>query len=257
MKRSFVMILVTAILAAWSGSASAAAFFQSHFSGGEGYTVGNISGQQGWYVIGDPTGSGEVTEYEELAINGGYNFGQETHICHDYPQPAPGETVISEMWVSYDMDFQDYAVVWGDPFAQLGGGGEPTAPTPANPTAAMVLFYWDWYMDIPGAWLIVNEMNSGYFLASGNWELLEVVNDYQNMTTDVYMNSMLIADDYPFIDPLGQDFGTIYFAAFGGGGNTLYISGLTVSPVPEPSTAGLIALGIAGIAVLKRRNRKA
>jgi len=62
-------------------------------------------------------------------------------------------------------------------------------------------------------------------------------------------------ETFSFTEPASKSTTTFYFHGVDAYGGSILVDNVSVSPVPEPSTAGLLALGCAGVCALRARRR--
>lgn len=287
---SYKCVLTAALLGAGllAGGANAGSLLIG-FEAGEGYTVGNINGQQGWSKTGPYdsavagggvgiNGSAQALRISNAVTSG--SFGDQTFTPHI--APLAGETAPENLF-------------------ELSWYFKPVTPTPQNglfisvspdnglggrmsyigmgedATNGLNLIFYDWQHAVNGGHgdFVMQQLNTN--MDPTVWHRVDLNVEFLsgpgNDVVDVFVDGVhqwtgTSWEDYyrygPVLDGGGGgifNINSTLFAARGDAANTLnngfYIDNVSLTSTPEPGTIGLLLAGLGGLVAVARRRRKA
>ncbi len=254
---------VLAAVAFLAGTASADMIFQTGFEPGQGYAVGKLDGQQGWYADQD-TGDCVVQNADKASgaqaammtadreFSTGKPFGPFNfwlggrHELEDRTDELPIVTISMQVKITAT-NLAKYGVfaAWEDL------DGDPSNPDMSDDVlASAVLFE-------PDGDISVSLIETDWDWTPGVWKPLVMELDFDTETLNVWYDDTLIATGgWPFFDsPPGLD--VIEFTTDdgppGGGASSFFWDDLSIVATPEPATLALVGLGGAFALVSRRR----
>ena len=228
--------------------AMGATVYTTGFEQGEGYTLGDLNGQQGWVadsypgdcVVQNVTYSAGSAAMQVLA-DGTYdpqNPGLRLGAFHTFADPTGANPVVTFL--------QDVRITATNEADYLLSPGFWDSNTGSISFRSYVLF--DYLGNI-----FVNGTDSNYDWTANTWQTVKVVMDFSTGKADVFYGTTQIATDANFTStgPLNA----IVYATddYYYSGSSMFVDEVNITATPEPLSLGLVALG--GLGLLRRRRK--
>jgi hypothetical protein len=248
---SKLTLLAVAAAALPAGSAGAATLFDSQGFEAPAYSLGNLNGQNGWTT----DGSGLATVQNSVVKSGAQAVAVSGNVTDwHYPflgyAPSPGEIVRVSSDIQrgssaapaknfgFFLDAYTSSIVR---FARAGLGVSGGSP-------ALLATY------TGGSGVATYIVESG--LAWDTWYNIQMDFDFTAKTYDLYLDGALKGDNLPFVSSTAADLGDVDLQQSYTTGATdvgYFDNYVVMTVIPEPTSASLLLLGVAGLMLHRRR----
>lgn len=233
MKRTLIAALALAIVP----SSFAQMVFQTSFEVGEGYNVGNLSGQQGWTGGAGATVSTENARTGSQSVRVGTTGWWWNEFNYD---TAGGPPLVHIGWSMFVPTVSDGRLFGIDIYT----------PAVVRLAAVRVINTGEvQFVHFPGN--VSTLVNTGFFVTRGQWNDYQIQMDWNTFQFTASVNGTPVGVTGDFRNDAGTVIGDADIQSALGTSDVAYFDDYYVEAVPEP--ASLAALGLGALALLRRR----
>ncbi|MBL7132702.1 MAG: PEP-CTERM sorting domain-containing protein [Phycisphaerae bacterium] len=227
--------------------AEAGVVYETGFESGEGFSPGNLGGQDSWWAVTDAAIGPPVVQGAQYAPPVGAQAVELPHNPDDYL--AAGTLVAKRVFTDPTATLPIVTIVQDVRFTQIGETGFRIGIYGASEVTSSVEFYayGDIYVNDPG------RVQSRGTWTADTWTSLEIVLDFTNQQIDAFYGGITLVEDLAFQNLDGFSEYRLWNIGLLNEGSSMFLDNLKITATPEPGAFATLAVG--ALAALWKRRR--